>query len=485
MRIGVLGGTFDPPHLGHVRIAESAIREQKLDHVLVLPAGDPYHKSDHRVSPAVYRYEMSRLAFRKASRIRLSDLDLRRDKPTYTLDTLHELRRLLPGKPTLALIYGSDVLFTIRGWHKAEELLKEAPCILARRKEDSPEMLRSAIRELQNDYGAVIRLLEARQLPFSSTQIRRARIQEGRAIYTERLHLLLTYLRQRPDMSEALAQAETLSAGLANAEIRTDNWRQAVHKDVAAFIDVNELYIKEHLLLALQERTLEQLQRMDSGLRRLLGPQRLIHSWNVLFTALELALRFGADPDQAALAALAHDCAKERSLKEMQALIQERRKQAGGADQSDGQTGESAEKSGCAGRLGGSPALLHGPAGAELAARLFHLDDKAIAAAISYHTTLRPEAGKLEKIIYLADKMEPARSYGDLREIRAMSKRHLEAATLLCLRGAGNHLLRHKLAPHSLSVGALRAVRRALQEDPDLPEELRRQLALDADGWDR
>ena len=93
MRLGVFGGTFDPVHAGHLIAAEDARAALSLDEVLFVPAGEPWFKSYRRITPAHHRLAMVRLAVRDNPHFSVSDLEIRREGPSYTIDTLAELRR--------------------------------------------------------------------------------------------------------------------------------------------------------------------------------------------------------------------------------------------------------------------------------------------------------------------------------------------------------------------------------------------------------
>ena len=123
-RIGILGGTFDPPHLGHLLIAESARTALGLESVLFLPAGEPWLKAGQRITAGVKRRRMVELAIGDNPHFGLCDLELRRDGPSYTADTLGELRRELGDECILYFIVGSDVLRDFRRWKDPGRILE-------------------------------------------------------------------------------------------------------------------------------------------------------------------------------------------------------------------------------------------------------------------------------------------------------------------------------------------------------------------------
>jgi nicotinate-nucleotide adenylyltransferase len=119
-RIGILGGTFDPIHAGHLAAAEAAIECAQLDRVIFVPAGSPPHRPA-AIAPAADRLEMARQAVAGDARYAVSDLELHREGPSFTLDTLLELRRTYTGAD-LFLILGWDAARLFRSWHEPERV---------------------------------------------------------------------------------------------------------------------------------------------------------------------------------------------------------------------------------------------------------------------------------------------------------------------------------------------------------------------------
>ena len=128
-RIGILGGTFDPPHLGHLLIAETARGALQLESVLFIPAGEPWLKAGQLVTPAYHRLRMVELAVADNPHFHVCDCETRRSGATYTVDTLRELRSAYPGDAELYFIVGSDVLCQFHRWKEPEAIL--ALCRLA------------------------------------------------------------------------------------------------------------------------------------------------------------------------------------------------------------------------------------------------------------------------------------------------------------------------------------------------------------------
>ena len=122
-RIGILGGTFDPPHLGHLLIAETARVALDLESVMFLPAGEPWLKSGQRVTPAAHRLAMVQLAVADNPDFCVSDCEIRRSGATYTVDTLRQLRCGFSPGTELYFIVGSDVLDQFHRWKEPEAIL--------------------------------------------------------------------------------------------------------------------------------------------------------------------------------------------------------------------------------------------------------------------------------------------------------------------------------------------------------------------------
>lgn len=123
-RIGILGGTFDPPHLGHLLIAETARDVLDLESVLFLPAGEPWLKSGQQITPAQHRLRMVQLAVADNPDFCVSDCEIRRGGATYTVDTLRELTRDYPEDIQWYFIVGSDVLDQFHRWKEPDSILE-------------------------------------------------------------------------------------------------------------------------------------------------------------------------------------------------------------------------------------------------------------------------------------------------------------------------------------------------------------------------
>jgi nicotinate-nucleotide adenylyltransferase len=133
VRIGVLGGTFDPIHNGHLILASCAYEQLELQEVRFLPAGDPWRKAGVEVSPASRRLEMVRLATAGDPRFSVDESEVRREGPSYTADTLLKLKDELGPKAEIFLLLGEDALEDMRYWHRPEDIFAAAKLAVAPR----------------------------------------------------------------------------------------------------------------------------------------------------------------------------------------------------------------------------------------------------------------------------------------------------------------------------------------------------------------
>jgi len=138
-KVGVLGGTFDPVHIGHLLLAESAREELGLERVVFMPAGRPWRKASREVSPAEHRLAMLRLAVAGNDAFEVSTIEVEREGPTYTVETLEELRRMDPGA-ALFFIVGEDALADLPNWREPQRILELATVAVAGRTAEGPNL---------------------------------------------------------------------------------------------------------------------------------------------------------------------------------------------------------------------------------------------------------------------------------------------------------------------------------------------------------
>jgi nicotinate-nucleotide adenylyltransferase len=195
-RIGVFGGTFDPPHVGHLIAAADAFRALALDRLLFVPSAVPPHKRRTVRASAAVRLEMVRAAIAGDDRFAADDLELRRSGPSYSVDTLRELARREPACELYFLI-GADNLREIPGWHQPEEIARLARLVVLSREGDggTPE----------DDGPFPARRVAVTRVDVSATEIRR------RAALGESIRYLV------PEQVRAIVEREGLYRDPPNA----------------------------------------------------------------------------------------------------------------------------------------------------------------------------------------------------------------------------------------------------------------------------
>ena len=358
MRIAIYGGSFNPPHLGHVAAASAAMEALKPDRLLIIPTNTPPHKALEENSPSpAERLKLCRLAFGDIPGAEVSDMEIRRKGKSYSADTVAALQKEYPGAE-ICLVMGTDMFLTFRYWNRWQAILEACTLAVMSREEDDREAIARFKAELETENGARVLLIPHRPLPMSSTEIR------------ERL-------RHRRG-------AEELPGA------------------------VYERVIRKKLYGARAE--LSWLRQM---VRPCLRDERVPHVDGVESTAVRLAERWGEDPDDAAEAGILHDVTKAQGKEKQLKLCKKY-----------GIMLETAEIE--------NPALLHALTGAALAKERFGSTDE-ICSAIRWHTTGRPGMTTLEKIVYLADYIEPTRDFEGLEELRALSFENLDGAMRLGL----------------------------------------------------
>ena len=265
MKIGILGGTLDPIHNGHISIAQGVMNQLGLDAVMLLPSGDPPHKAHPTAKQD--RLRMAKAAAKGRKGFYASDMEIRREGTTYTVDTLS---RLAVDHPDTEWVYivGADTVNVLDTWREFPRVARLCRFAAVGRPGCDAGLVQLRADAMRECYGAQIDLLTLDGPDISSTQVRRC-VAEGQSI-------------------DALVPAA-----------------------VAKYIREHGLYLCDFS----EEQVVEKL-------RATLNPHRFTHTMGVADTATRLAARFNVDPHRARLAGLLHDCAKSMPLDEMRALVQ-------------------------------------------------------------------------------------------------------------------------------------------------------------------
>ena len=267
-RIGIMGGTFDPIHQGHIRMAQCALESMRLDRVLMLPSGNPPHKPD--ITPAEDRYRMVCAACAGLDGLEPCREEVDRTGVIYTVDTLSILHEKYP-KAELYYLIGADTLMELQKWRRYETVLTLTTFLVCPRSwHYTKEQLDAEQKRLEGMGGHFIPL-EMDVVDVSSTEVRAA-IRSG-----AEAPLLPVQVREY-----------AAAAGLYGADKRIPQGREWLTKLFGA-----------------------------------LSTKRFSHTLAVADMARHLALRHGLDADKAEIAGLLHDCAKCLPLKEMQRIARE------------------------------------------------------------------------------------------------------------------------------------------------------------------
>lgn len=347
--VAILGGTFDPVHLGHIQMAEHVSRKLKIGRVIFIPDGDPPHKG--LLAPAKDRLEMVRLAIEGHAGFEVSDMEIGRAGVTYTVDTMTTLTGRYPGVKFVYIV-GADTLMVIETWRDFPRVASMLSGIAAvPRKDTQRQAFLAQARMIEDKYRLPVYTMEEEVADISSTDVRFA----------------------------------------AARQLPLDEW---VPESVEKYIRAKKLY-RDPML---------------TELKRTMTPARYRHTLGVEETAVALAKAHGVDSEKARLAALLHDCAKHMSVEEMCALVEGQRLPLAAGEKD-------------------SRALLHAAAGCCLARTRFGVLDPDVLNAIRWHTTGKAGMTNLDKVIYLADMIEPNRRvFPDIERIRAAAKRNLDEA---------------------------------------------------------
>lgn len=372
-RIGIYGGTFNPPHKGHIFAAEQCRKALKLDTVILVPTALPPHKQLAEGSAdAQTRLELTRLAVQGHEGLQVSDIELKRGGESYTVDTLRQIRAYYP-QDQLFLLMGTDMFLSFDNWNSPAQITTLARLVCMHRGAEKPllmQRLQQQAQLLRQRYHCEPILLDNECVEISSTQVRR----------------LLFFGCAQPYLARRVLEC----------------------------IETERLYQLDADYRALPFDTLRRVSLS------LLKPSRMAHVTGCCETAVALARRYGENEENAARAGILHDVTKALTA-EQQLLACKRF----GLEITDFEQMQ--------------PKLLHAKTGAAVAEQIFG-ENEQVCRAIRYHTTGRAQMSTLEKIIYLADYIEPTRSFDGVQQLREAVWRSLDEGMLLGLDMTLEHL---------------------------------------------
>ena len=380
-RIGIYGGTYSPPHIGHLKAAEYAIEALGLDRLLLIPTGVSPHKAMSAGATSADRLEMLRLSAAGMEKAQVSDIEIRRQGSSYTVDTLRAIREENPGAE-LVLLMGTDMFVSFLNWREPESILSLATLAVFCRGERGERERIEAQKENLEAMGAKIRLVENPVNAISSTDLRR----------------MLVFGCADPFLMPGVGD-----------------------------------YIREKGLYGLdRNRRNLPMEELEEAVIALMNPNRVAHVLGCRDTAVELARVYGENEVDAARAGLLHDITKAIDGPLQLTLCDEY-----------GIVLDTFSRS--------FPKTLHALTGSLVARRIFG-ENENVVGAICHHTTGRADMTRLEKIIYIADYVEPNRDFPGVEEMRALAYQDLDAAVLMGLQSAVDHVRRQGqgLAPATL-----------------------------------
>lgn len=393
MGTAIYGGTFDPFHKAHRRVIKAVLKTGIVDRLYVIPAGTPPHKGRREVSFSSYRYKMTELAM---------------SRERYAAVTVSDYEMRAEGP--------SYTIETVR--HFKDHILPYGEKLYLVIGSDSLLEL-PTWHEYKTLMKEVTFLVARRPGSDEDAELLRAKKE-----FTKRYGARIRFFPMKPSDISSTAIRKKIAAGEEDC--------RDVPLEVRNFIKRNKLYADDPLDCFDEEQILL-LRAYEKQLMRLISYDRLVHSLNVMYEAVRIARRFGVDPWKAAVVGLLHDMAKEQNHRRYPAILAKIE----------------------ASFLQNKP-ILHGPVGAFLIKEQFGIEDPAISDAIYHHSSLSPIPAPLEKVLYLADKIEPGRDYADLAPIRAMAQVDLDRAVIMTIDGSaagilsgGGHVHKDTLAAKS------------------------------------
>ncbi|MGE4353106.1 MAG: nicotinate (nicotinamide) nucleotide adenylyltransferase [Oscillospiraceae bacterium] len=381
MVIALYGGSFNPPHLGHVDAAKVSLETLHPDKLVFVPASVPPHKALAQHSPSAQeRLEMTRLAAMDVPGAEVSDYEINLgDTPSYTAMTAEHFRKKYPGA-RLMLLIGTDMLLTFEGWYEFEHILQLVELGVFPRDRGELEEIERFAGYMRQKYGAKITVIPKLPMPIASSEVR--------SLLPKRLG------------------------------------RDLLPEGVYARIIQKRHYGAQPQLEWLREQA-----------QSLLKPSRVPHVLGCEGEAVRLSKRWGEAVGDAAEAGILHDITKKLEQPEQLLLCEKY-----------GIMIDTVEKE--------NAKLLHAKTGAMLAQERFGVTAR-VRDAIYWHTTGKPDMTLLEKIIYMADYIEPNRDFEGVDRLRELAYKDLDEAMILGLEMSIEDIRARGIEPHPKSMEAL------------------------------
>ena len=359
MKFAILGGSFNPIHMGHLFLADAVLAKLDYDRIILVPAFQSPFKLGAEGASASDRMAMLAASIPEDSRITIDDCEIEREGVSFTVDTLHDIidRYQPTGKP--GLILGDDLVPAFDSWKNPNEISDLADLIIARRLTE-PE--NTAMEGFSYPYKA----LDNAIIDISSSMIR------------DKIKAAENWRYLVPQGARYIIEDRKMYGFTRDTEIPAGDTES-----------VETGYQIEGIKLS-QNGLAEIIAKVENDVRLTVSAHRFIHSRNTALLSSDLCQRFGLDTQKGYLAGIAHDICKRMGEKDLLRLVR-----------SDGKGVSKLEKK--------KPGLLHARAGAMLLQKRYGITDESVLEAIRCHTTANNDMGALAKVIYIADKTEVSR----------------------------------------------------------------------------
>ncbi|MDR2618860.1 MAG: nicotinate (nicotinamide) nucleotide adenylyltransferase [Treponema sp.] len=360
MRVAILGGSFNPVHVGHLFLADGVLSGLGYDRIVLIPAfQSPFKIGASGASPRD-RLDMLAASIAGDPRLTIDDCEIRREGVSYTIDTIAGIRTRygLKGKP--GLILGDDLAPAFSRWRKADEIARQADIIIARRLFNPPNQGDSA------PSGEGLPKGKDPDFPFPYTGLNNEVINVSSRLVREKI-------------------------------LQGENWRYLVPAGARFIIEDRNLYRTGNKDKAEDSKaspgiTWETAVLLENASREALSLSRFLHSRNTALLAWDLCVKYRLDPLAGYLAGMTHDICKPMDNGELLRLARK-----------DGGTITRLEQE--------KPALLHGRAAAVLLEKKYGITNSEILEAVRYHVAASRDMGALAKVVYIADKIEVSRDW--------------------------------------------------------------------------
>ncbi len=369
MTVALFGGSFNPVHNDHVKIANALIEELSLDKLYIIPTFIAPHKLNAEVLSGEQRFQMLKLAFEGNDKVEISDYELTKGGISYSYETVEHFSNAL--NPTnLYFIVGSDMLDNFPTWKYPERILSKATLVAVERRngEYNDEL---SIKKINDLYGKAVKTVKVFGETVSSTKVR---------VYAK-LNLSLDEL---------------------------------VPEKAKKYIEKNALYEGDELYKSIVSY---------------LPEKRRVHTAGVILMATSLAKRMGEDGKKAEISALLHDIAKYEKVEDYPEF-----------SLPDNTPSD----------------IIHQYLGEHIIRTRLGVTDQEILNAVKYHTTGRADMTLLEKIVYIADLLEPSRKFLGVAKLREEIKKDFHKGFKICLEEIVEFLLRSGKEVYPLTLEALK-----------------------------